>query len=542
MAKPERIDKLVPILSADEAVQWIPNCATVAFSGAGGGLGEPTLIIEALARRFRESQEPRDLTFFHTTGLGDRADRGMSPLALHGLCRRIIGGHWGQSPRLAEMAERGEIEAYNFPQGVMCQLLRAAAAGQPGILSHVGLGTFVDPRQAGGKLNGVTKEDLIQLIEMNGQEWLFYQVIRPDVAIIRGTTADTEGYISMEDEIAYLDTLAMAQAVHNNGGFVIVQVHRLVKARTFHPKSVKIPGYLVDAVVVNSEQTQLYAGSVNRFVSGDYVMPTGRTAPLPLTERKVIVRRALLEVAPGNVGNVGVGISDGIGIVAQEEGIEEDFTLTVELGPIGGISAQGIYFGASVNTQALLDMPSQFDFYDGGGLDICFLSFAEVDQMGNVNVHRFNGKIMGTGGFIDISQNSKRIIFNGTLTAGGLRTTVEDGTIRVLQEGKFKKFVKQVQEITFNGRDVLQRGQEVIYVTERAVFRLTLDGLELCEIAPVINFETDVIAQMGFRPKIASDLKEMDERLFLPHPMGIRSQFENLRKDTKWPNSKGGST
>jgi acetate CoA-transferase len=525
VVKTLRKGNLVSILSAEEAVTFIPDGAIVAFCGAGGGLTEATVVIEALAQRFQKSQQPRDLTFLHSTGLGDRADRGMSPLAQPGLCRKVIGGHWGQSPRLAEMAERNEIEAYNFPQGVMCQLLRSAAAGHPGILTHVGLGTFIDPRQGGGKLNECTKEDLIQLMEVNGQEWLFYPAIRPDVAIVRGTTADTEGYISMEDEIAYLDALAMAQAAHNNGGVVIVQVQRLVKARTLHPKSVKIPGYLVDAIVVVPEQPQLYSGSVNRFMSGDFVLETGAVIPLPLNERKVIARRALLEVAPGNVGNVGVGISDGIGVVAREEGVNEDFTLTVELGPIGGVSAQGIFFGASINMQAMLDMPSQFDFYDGGGLNICFLSFAEADQAGNVNVHRFNGKIMGTGGFVDICQNSDKVIFSGTLTAGGLKIAIEDGKVKINQEGKFKKIVSQVPEITFNGKDALRRGQEVLYITERAVFRLTPEGLELCEIAPGMDLEKDIIGQMGFRPKIADDLKEMDYRLFLPDPMGIQSEW-----------------
>jgi acetate CoA-transferase len=514
-------------LTADEAVERIPSGATVAFLGAGGGITEPTALIEALAKRYRNTHEPRDLTFYHPTGLGDRADRGMSPLAQAGLCRRAIGGHWGQSPRLADMAEANEIEAYSFPMGVMSQLLRAAAAGQPGILTHIGLGTYIDPRQTGGKLNQRTKQDLIRSMEIDGKEWLFYPAIRPDVSLIRGTTADTDGYISMEDEIAFLDALPMAQAAKNNGGIVIAQVQRLVKARTLHPKTIKVPGYLVDVVVVVPEQSQLYAGSVSRFMSGDFIAETGELVAPPLNERKVIGRRALLEVTPGDVGNVGVGISDGIGVIAQEEGVAQDFTLTVELGPIGGVSAQGIFFGASVNNRAVIDMPAQFDFYDGGGLDICFVSFAEVDQAGNVNVSRFNGKIMGVGGFINITQNSRKMVFSGTLTAGGLKTAVEDGTMRIRQEGRFKKFLPQVEEVTFNGKDAVRRGQDVTYITERAVFRLTSDGLELCEIAPGLDAERDIIAHMDFRPRIAVELKEMDRRLFLPEPMGLSKQWKN---------------
>jgi acetate CoA-transferase len=514
----------VPVLTADEAARLIPSGATVAICGAGGGIVEPTAVIDALSRRFRETQTPRDLTLYHPAGLGDRADRGMSPLALSGLSRRIIGGHWGQSPRLAELAEANEIEAYSFPMGVMSQLLRAAAAGQPGILTHVGLGTYLDPRQTGGRLNPRTREELIRLIEIDGREWLFYPAIPPDVAMIRGTTADADGYISMEDEIAFMDVLAMAQAAHNNGGIVIAQVQRLVESRTLHSKTVKVPGYLVDALVVVPEQPQLYSGS-SRFMSGDYVAVTGEIAAPPLNVRKVIARRALLEVTPGDVGNVGIGISDGIGVIAQEEGVQRDFTLTVEIGPIGGVSAQGIFFGSSVNMQAVIDMPAQFDFYDGGGLDICFLSFAEVDRAGNVNVSRFNNKIMGVGGFVDISSTTRRLIFSGTLTAGGLKTAVENGSVRIEQEGRFKKFLLQVKEVSFNGRDAVRRGQEVIYITERGVFRLTPEGLELFEIAPGMDPERDIAAHMEFRPRIAADLKQMDRRLFRPEPMGLGREW-----------------
>lgn len=516
----------VAVLTAQDAVRLIPDNATVAICGAGGGLTEATTLINSLAERYLETQSPKDLTFYHTSGLGDRADRGMSPLAIPGLVKRIIGGHWGQSPRLAEMAERNEIEAYNFPQGVMSQLLRSSASGHPGLLTHVGLGTFLDPRQAGGRLNDKTQEALIRRMEIDGKEWLFYPAIRPDVAIIRGTTADTEGYISMEDEIAYLDVLAMAQAAHNNGGIVIAQVSRLVKARTLHPRTIKVPGYIVDAVVVVPDQPQLYTGGVNRYFSGDFTLDMSQVTPLPLNERKLIARRALCEVTPGDVGNVGVGIADGIGVVAQEEGVEEAFTLTVELGPIGGASAQGIFFGATVNMQAMLDMPSQFDFYDGSGLDISFLSFAEIDRHGNVNVHKFNGKIMGTGGFVDISQNSKKVIFCGTLTAGGLKTEIENGQLRILQEGKFTKLIPQVPEITFNGKDAFKRGQEVLYITERAVFKLVQEGLELIEIAPGIDLEKDVLKYMGFVPKIAESIKLMDPKLFLPECMKIKDDWQ----------------
>jgi len=515
----------IPILSAEQAAAKIKDGDIVAIGGTGGGIAEPTDLIDAIAKRYAESGSPKNLTYYHPAGLGDRGDRGMSPLAQQGHIRRIIGGHWGQSPRLAEMAEKNEIEAYNFPMGIMSQLYRSAAAGQPGILTHVGLGTFLDPRQQGGRLNEATKEELIRLENRNGKEYLFYPAISPDVAILRGTSADTEGYLTMEDEAAHLDNLAMALAAHNNGGIVIAQVQRVVKNRTLHPKQIVIPGYLIDVLVLSEDQPQLYGAVTNRFISGDYTVDDSDRSITPLNERKVVARRALMEITPGDVGNVGVGIADGIGVIAREEGVEETFTLTVETGPIGGISAQGIFFGASVNLHAMLDMPSQFDFYDGGGLDICFLSFAELDRHGNVNVHKFNGKIIGTGGFVNICQNTRKVVFCGTLTAGGLKEKVEDERIMILQEGRFRKLVPEVPEITFNGADAYRRGQEVIYITERAVFRLGEKGLILSEIAPGLDLQVDVLDQIGFELEIAKDLRMMDGRLFGNGPMGIRGQF-----------------
>lgn len=517
---------LVPILTAQDAVEMIKDGDVVAFCGAGGGITEATELINALARRYKESGAPRDLTLWHSTGLGDRKELGMSPLAQQGLVKRDIGGHFGQSPVLADMTDRNEVEGYNLPMGIMSQLMRAGAAGQPGVLSRVGLGTFLDPRQGGGKLNRRTREDLIRLMEIDGQEYLFYQSVNPDVALIRGSTADTEGYITMEDEITFVDNLATALAAHNNGGKVICQVARVVKAGTLHPKNVKIPGYLVDALVVVPDQPQLYHAPVNRFLSGDYIQDDALAEVMPLTERKVIARRALMEVKPGDVGNLGVGIADGIGTVAREEGVSEQFTLTIETGPVGGITAQGIYFGASVNMKAVVDMPYQFDFYDGGGLDVCFLSFAEVDRMGNVNVHKFNGKTMGVGGFVNISQNARKAVFCGTLTAGGLKIAVQDGEVKIVNEGRFVKFVDRVPEITFSGEMAAGQGKEVLYITERGVFRLTGQGIELIEIAPGIDLERDILAHMGFRPLIAGNLRQMDPRLFRQAAMGLKdSQF-----------------
>ncbi|HIH3441964.1 TPA: acyl CoA:acetate/3-ketoacid CoA transferase [Escherichia coli] len=520
--KPPRINGRVPVLSAQEAVNYIPDEATLCVLGAGGGILEATTLITALADKYKQTQTPRNLSIISPTGLGDRADRGISPLAQEGLVKWALCGHWGQSPRISELAEQNKIIAYNYPQGVLTQTLRAAAAHQPGIISDIGIGTFVDPRQQGGKLNEVTKEDLIKLVEFDNKEYLYYKAIAPDIAFIRATTCDSEGYATFEDEVMYLDALVIAQAVHNNGGIVMMQVQKMVKKATLHPKSVRIPGYLVDIVVVDPDQTQLYGGApVNRFISGDFTLDDSTKLSLPLNQRKLVARRALFEMRKGAVGNVGVGIADGIGLVAREEGCADDFILTVETGPIGGITSQGIAFGANVNTRAILDMTSQFDFYHGGGLDVCYLSFAEGDQHGNVGVHKFNGKIMGTGGFIDISATSKKIIFCGTLTAGSLKTEITDGKLNIVQEGRVKKFIRELPEITFSGKIALERGLDVRYITERAVFTLKEDGLHLIEIAPGVDLQKDILDKMDFTPVISPELKLMDERLFIDAAMGF---------------------
>ncbi|HFS3071352.1 TPA: acyl CoA:acetate/3-ketoacid CoA transferase [Escherichia coli] len=520
--KPPRINGRVPVLSAQEAVNYISDEATLCVLGAGGGILEATTLITALADKYKQTQTPHNLSIISPTGLGDRADRGISPLAQEGLVKWALCGHWGQSPRISELAEQNKIIAYNYPQGVLTQTLRAAAAHQPGIISDIGIGTFVDPRQQGGKLNEVTKEDLIKLVEFDNKEYLYYKAIAPDIAFIRATTCDSEGYATFEDEVMYLDALVIAQAVHNNGGIVMMQVQKMVKKATLHPKSVRIPGYLVDIVVVDPDQTQLYGGApVNRFISGDFTLDDSTKLSLPLNQRKLVARRALFEMRKGAVGNVGVGIADGIGLVAREEGCADDFILTVETGPIGGITSQGIAFGANVNTRAILDMTSQFDFYHGGSLDVCYLSFAEVVQHGNVGVHKFNGKIMGTGGFIDISATSKKIIFCGTLTAGSLKTEITDGKLNIVQEGRVKKFIRELPEITFSGKIALERGLDVRYITERAVFTLKEDGLHLIEIAPGVDLQKDILDKMDFPPVISPELKLMDERLFIDAAMGF---------------------
>jgi len=527
----------VPVLTADEAVRLIPDEAVVYLDGTSTGIREPSTLFGALAKRYQETEAPKDLTLFFPNGVGDRnpqSDRGFSVLALNGLVKRVVGGHIGQSPKIAAMIDNNQVEAYNLSMGVMSQMMRAAAAGTPGVISRVGLHTFQDPRQLGGKLNQKTTEDIVSVMEIDGEEFLFYKTIQPTAALLRGTTADEEGYITMEDEVgaSFLDELAVAQAVHNNGGKVIVQVQRITKSGTLNPKHVKIPGIYVDAVVIEPNQWQSYSlegKPTDRHASCDYpTIPANMLQlQLPLNERKAICRRSLFEITPGMVGNVGVGVQTALSAVAQEEEISQYFTLTTECGTIGGVAGppEGSNFGIFRNMRAVIPMPDQFAFYDGGGLDVAFLSFAQLDEAGNVNVHRLDGKIMGTGGFVNITTSSKKIVFGGTMTSGGLKVEIENGKIHILQEGKHRKFLKAVDEITFSAKIAKKQQKPVLYVTERCVFRLTSEGVELIEVAPGIDVETQILPLMDFMPIISKDLKVMDERIFKDVVMGIKTGF-----------------
>ena len=522
------------IVTAAEAVGVIRNGDTVATSGFVG-IGVAEEVIMALEERFVADGTPRNLTLVFAAGQGDGGRRGLNRWAHEGLARRVIGGHWGLVPALGKLAVTNKIEAYNLPQGVISCMYRDIAGGRPGHMSHVGLGTFVDPRHDGGRINARTTEPMVELITTGGREALIYRTFPIHVAIIRATSGDADGNLTMEREALTLEALAIASAAHNSGGLVIAQVERIAERRSLNPRQVKVPGVLVDCVVLARPENhwQTFNTIYSAGYSGEMRVPMNSIAPLPMDERKVIARRAALELAANGVVNLGIGMPEGIANVAWEEKVIDLLTLTAEPGVIGGIPAGGLDFGAAINTQAIIDQPYQFDFYDGGGLDVAFLGLAQADREGNLNVSRFGSRLAGAGGFINISQNAKRVVFVGTFTAGGLEIAVEDGCLKILREGTMRKFVDAVEHRTYSGAIATARGQPALYITERCVFKLTADGLELTEVAPGIDIERDILALMGFAPIIKCKPRCMDPRIFSDDSMGLRDQLLSLPLDQR---------
>jgi len=511
------------VVSAAEAVLTIRDGDTVATEGfVGTGFAEEVAI--ALESHFIKTGKPRGLTLIYAAGQGDKLNRGLNRLAHEGLVRRAIGGHWGMVPKLQNLAMEGKILAYNLPQGVITHMFRDIAAHKPRTITSVGLGTFVDPRNSGGKINSITTEDIVELIHFDGKEYLAYKTMPINVAILRGTTADLNGNVTMEKEALTLEALSMAMAARNSGGRIIVQVERIAQNGTLIARNVKIPGALVDYIVVAKPENhqQTYGSAYNPAFSGEVRVPNQHINPLQLDERKVIARRALFELKPGNIINLGVGVPEGVANVANEECILNDLIMTVEAGVFGGMPAGGLDFGAATNIDCLIDHPYQFDFYDGGGLDVAFLGIGQSDKEGNLNVSKFGTKLAGAGGFINISQNAKKVVFVGTFTAGELKVSVENGKLKIIKEGLHKKFVDRVEHITFSGKTAVQNDQAVFYVTERCVFRLSKEGMELIEIAPGIDLENEILALMDFRPVIKKTPALMDERIFRKEIMGVR--------------------
>ena len=502
-------------LKASDAAELINDGDTAAISGNGAGMISSEAVFAAIEKRFLETGHPRDLTLVHSLGLGDRAELGTNRFAHEGMLRRVIAAHFTWSTKIQQLIRDEKIEAYCFPGGVIQHLLREIGAGRPGLFTHCGLETFADPRRDGGRCNQRSQEEMVELLEIDGKEVLRYKPFRVDVALIRATYADTRGNLSPEEEAVDMDIHSMALAAHNCGGLVIGQVRQIVESGSLHPRSVRVPGIMVDAVVENPEQQQFYGLGYDPTVSGARRAPLGAlAAELPSKlERRVVARRAAQELRPGASLNFGFGMPGGIFGVIAEQGSSDQLWLSVEQGTHNGTMLDERFFGAARNTDAIIPSIEQFDYYSGGGIDITFLGMGEADANGNVNVSHLGGNLIGPGGFVEIAQNAKKVVFCGSFDAQGTKLAWSDGRLVVQVPGKVHKFVRQLERVTFSASYARRTGQEVLYITERAVFRLAKNGLELIEVAPGIEIERDILPHMDFRPEIGT-VRTMSTEMF----------------------------
>ena len=513
------------IVSSVEAAGLIKDGDTVAIGGAGAGHAVPDRLMQGLGEHFSKTGKPEKITVLHPCGIGDNDSRGMNHLAHEGLLEVVIGGFWGNAPKMVKLALENKIKGYNFPQGVLGHLVRATASGKPGIITPIGINTFVDPRLEGGKINDVTSTELVEVMTLDGKDYLFYKTIPIDIGFIRGTTIDCEGNLTMEEEVGTFSMLSIAQAAKVNGGIVIAQVKR-TSADHCDPGQVKVPGVFIDYVVIEPEQEMTFLTKFDPAL-------VKRDVPYEAEElnlegiKRLVSRRAALELKPNSYVNLGYGMSDGVPIVAQQEDITDQIVFMIEQGAIAGIPTTGLNFGAMFNPTAILDDVYQFDFFHGGGLDMAFLGFAQVDRFGNINSTRFNNFITGSGGSVDISSAAKKIVYCGTFAVKAEQEITPEGLV-INYPGKLKKFVQEVEQVSFSGKSALERGQEVVYVTERAVFTLTPDGVMLIEIAPGADLHGDILEMMEFKPIISNDLKEIDSLIYKPQLLDLKGRFAQV--------------
>ena len=512
------------LVDAREAANVIKDGDTVAIGGAGAGHAVPDGLLRGLGERYAETQEPRNLIMFHPCGIGDNDARGLNHVAYEGLIDTSIGGFWGNAPKMVKLALENKIKGYNFPQGVLGHLMRATASGKPGILTHIGLNTYVDPRLEGGKINEITTEDLVEVMDIAGKEYLFYKTMPIDVAFIRGTTVDCEGNLTMEEEVGFFSMLSIAQSAKVNKGIVIAQVKRTTESHC-DPGHVKVPGIFIDYVVLEPEQEMTFLTPFDPALVKRDVPYEAEELKLEGVKR-LVSRRAALELRRGAFVNLGYGMSDGVPIVAQQEGITDQLVFMIEQGAIAGIPTTGLNFGAMFNPTAIVDDGYQFDFFQGGGLDMAFLGFAQIDQYGNINSSRFGKVVTGSGGSIDISSAAKKVVYCGTFAVKAEQEINSSG-LSIINPGTIKKFVTQVQQVSFSGQNAIARGQTIVYVTERAVFQLTPEGVMLIEIAPGADLQRDILEMMEFRPIISGNLKTIDQAIYQPHALGLQEIFRN---------------
>ncbi len=520
------------LVTVEEAVELVRDGDTLCPGGFCSHC-VPEALLCGLEQRFLDSGNPKGLTIFMGVATGDFSTKvlGLNHLAHEGLVKRVVGAHFTAAPTFANFLVQSEVEAYNLPLGVVTQMTREMAAGLPGRLTTTGLGTFVDPRLEGGKINKHTKEDIVSVVELGGQELLFYKAVPISVAFVRGTASDPEGNIIMDRESLTLDMLTIAMAAKNNGGYVIAQVEYVVDDSSLNARHVKIPGTLVDCVVVAPPEKHLQSFAMpyhNYAYSSEARVPLGQTEPLPLDQRKIIARRASFELLPNAVVNLGVGVPEGVAAIGNEEKTVKYLTLTTEPGVIGGVPVSGAAFGTALNASGVIDMDRQFDYYDGGGLDLTCLGLAQCDERGNVNVSRFGSTLAGCGGFIDISQGARKVVFVGTFTASGIKVAIEKSNLKIVKEGGLKKFLKQVEQVTFSAAQAVRNNTPVLYVTERCVFRLTPQGLALVEVAPGIDIERDILPQMDFKP-IIDNPHPMDPLIFREQAMGLKDKLLSIK-------------